>query len=458
MNRQEEVLEQLRTIIDPDLGKDIVTLGFIKDLAIDGGDVSFRVELTTPACPVKETFRTQCEQNVSRLPWVDKVSVEMSAQKRKNPLEAKSPGLEKVSHIVAVSSCKGGVGKSTVAVNLAAAMQKAGARVGIFDADIYGPSIPTLLSPPDTELYQVNNLIQPLDFEGMKVMSFGYVPRGDQGDGPAILRGPMVTQIVNQLLTGTDWGELDYLIIDFPPGTGDVQLTLTQIIPITAAVIVTTPQQLSFIDVVKGIQMFDKLKVPTISVVENMSIFQPEPDGPVYRPFGRGAGRRLAEQFGFQDPAEIPIRPELTESCDRGVPLVLDDPDSPVSKAFEDLAEKVVREVSIVVHGADHRPRVTYSPERGIVLSVPGDENEYVLDPVEVRLLCRGAHSVDEFTGERKIKREDIPADIHPRAITPMGHYAVSIEWSHGHPPSIYPYEILLEAAGIEENPIRSAT
>lgn len=446
MSKEQEVLDALKVIIDPDLGRDIVSLGFIKELKIDrAGDVTFTVELTTPACPVKERFKTQCEQEVSKLPWVQSVNVTMSAQRGRNPLHAKAPGLQNVTSIIAVSSCKGGVGKSTMAVNLAYTLAQSDARVGLFDADVYGPSLPTLVKIPNAQVYQSEGMIVPIEYEGVKLMSFGYV--SDQaGGGPAIMRGPMVTQVINQLLTGTQWGELDYLIIDFPPGTGDIQLTLTQLIPITAAVIVTTPQQLSFIDVVKGIQMFDKLKVPTIAVIENMSYFQPEPGGKVYHPFGQGARKKLVEQFGFKNSFEMPIESQITEMCDSGRPLVLQQPESDTALRFREMSDLMVREVSTVQHGGGSKPSLAFSNSRGFVLTIP-DEGDYDLDPVDVRLNCRGAHSVDEFTGERKINREDIPADIFPESISSMGNYAVSVQWSHGHPPSIYPYDQLREMA-----------
>ena len=444
MSREEQVLQSLRVIIDPDLGKDIVTLGFVKNLTIDeNGKVTFCVELTTPACPVKEQFKSDCERVVGALPWVHGVAVTMTAQQPRNPLEARSPGLQNVQIILGISSCKGGVGKSTVAVNLAYALADLGASVGLFDADIYGPSLPTLVCPKDTDLYQRDDLIEPLTWGGVKLMSFGYIPK-KSGQDAAIMRGPMVTQVVNQLLTGTHWGNLDYLVIDMPPGTGDVQLTLAQIIPMTAAVIVTTPQQLSFIDVVKGIQMFDKLQVPTVAVVENMSWFQPEPDGPTYHPFGRGARRRLVEQYGFEYSTELPIEPELATLSDAGKPLVRERPESKVATIFRDLAGNVARAISTLQHTGSAKPKVSFSPSRGIILSLPEGE-EHELSPVEVRLACRGAHSVDEITGEQIIKRENIPEDIHPTKIAVMGNYAVAVTWSHGHPMSIYPYEQLMK-------------
>ena len=444
MSRESEILDALRVIIDPDLGKDIVSLGFIKDLGItESGDVSFTVELTTPACPVKDRFKTQCEQVVSALPWSGAVQVTMSAQQQGNPLEAQSPGIQGVQQIVAVSSCKGGVGKSTAALNLAYTLSRMGARVGLFDADVYGPSLPTLVRPDDTRVMAENDLLRPLEHEGVKLMSFGFIPK-NPGSEAAIMRGPMVTQVINQLLTGTNWGDLDYLVLDLPPGTGDIQLTLTQIVPITAAVIVTTPQQLSFIDVVKGIQMFDKVKVPTVAVIENMSYFQPDPEGERYFLFGRGARQQLVEQFGFRNSFEVPILPDLAEACDAGTPMVLSRPEGEVAALFHEIAGAVVREISTIRHGGMTKPSVAYSPDAGILLTMP-DGTRHVLDPVEVRYQCRGAHTVSETTGERMLKREEIPPDIHPMRIAPMGNYAVSIAWSHDHPSSIYPYDQLAE-------------
>jgi Mrp family chromosome partitioning ATPase/DUF971 family protein len=456
MTQEAEVLNALRVIIDPDQGKDIVTLGFVQDLKIgEDGSVSFVLELTTPASPVKEQFVSACEEAVSALPWVTSVFVLLSAQPQKSPtqksptqkspLENQSLGLQQVGDIIAVSSCKGGVGKSTIAVNLAHTLAAMGSKVGLFDADIYGPSLPTLVRVEDTTVYQQDELIVPLEHHGIKMMSFGYIPK-NPGSEAAIMRGPMVTQVINQLLTGTQWGALDYLVLDMPPGTGDIQLTLTQLVPIAAAVIVTTPQQLSFIDVTKGIQMFDKVKVPTVAVVENMSYFQPTPGGEIYYLFGRGARKQLVELYGFRNSFEIPIVPELAKCCDAGTPLVSEEPDGAVADVFRELAGAVVREISTMRHAGVPKPAVSYSPGRGIVLTLP-DGTEHELDPVEVRLNCRGAHSVDEFSGERLISRDDVPLDIYPMRIAAMGNYAVTIQWSHDHPASIYPYDQLMAMA-----------
>ncbi len=445
--KQQQVLDAMRHIIDPDLGKDIVSLGFIKDLAIsDEGDVSFTLELTTPACPVKEQFREACTTAVSAIDWVRDVTVIMSAQapKKNNPLAAKAPGLAKVANILAVSSCKGGVGKSTVAVNLAYTLHRKGAKVGLFDADVYGPSLPTMVQPESIEVYQNDaDMIVPIAWEGVKLMSFGFITEAS-GGGPAIMRGPMVTQIINQLLTTTDWGELDYLVLDLPPGTGDVQLTLTQLVPITAAVIVTTPQQLSFVDVVKGIQMFDKVKVPVISVIENMSYFACPSCGTRHDIFGKGARDRIVRQFGIANAHELPVRPEISDFSDRGRPVVLDKPEGDVAGVFSDIADAAVMEVSKIRHGGLARPEVRFDPGRGIVVTKANGE-EKVIPPARLRRACRCANCVDEFTREPILQPEDVPENVYPENMQPMGNYAMAVTWSDGHTSSIYPYEQLLE-------------
>jgi Mrp family chromosome partitioning ATPase/DUF971 family protein len=367
------------------------------------------------------------------------------ARARKNPLMDKAPGLERVKALLAVSSCKGGVGKSTVAVNLASTLAKSGAKVGLFDADVYGPSLPTLLRPANTDLFSRDDMIIPLDFKGMKLMSFGYVPSGP-GGGAAIMRGPMVTQVINQLLTGTEWGALDYLIIDMPPGTGDVQLTLTQLIPITAAVIVTTPQELSFVDVVKGMQMFEKLKVPTIAVVENMAYFECPDCSAKHYLFGEGARARLVEQFGVKNSFELPLYPELSKTGDAGSPLAWDQPEHPVSICFRDIAQAVTAEIQAILAGGGSSPHVRFVIGRGIVVTWP-DGREQDIDPATLRRQCRCAHCVEEMSGKPILDPSTVSEDIYPEHIQPMGHYAVSISWSDGHASSIYPYKMLAELA-----------
>jgi Mrp family chromosome partitioning ATPase/DUF971 family protein len=399
------------------------------------------VELTTPACPVKEHFRSSCRDAVSRLPWVTSVDVTMTAAQRKPATQAQGPGLQGVANLIAVASCKGGVGKSTTAVNLAYALHQAGGRVGIFDADVYGPSLPTMVHPGNTDLYQQDEMIVPLDYEGVKLMSFGFVPQS--GGGAAIMRGPMVSGVINQLVTGTDWGELDYLVIDLPPGTGDIQLTLCQLLPLTAAVIVTTPQELSFVDVVKGIQMFEKLKVDTVAIVENMSYFVCNQCNTTHHLFGRGAREKLVRQFGFQNTFEVPLEPEVSRWGDSGRPVVLSMSDGPVTRVYRDLCAAVVREVSKIKHGALEKPDVRYESGTGIVVSLPGGDT-HIIAPAELRRRCRCARCIDEMSGKPILQPDEVSEDIYPTSIHSMGNYAVAVAWSDGHSSSIYAYDTLL--------------
>ena len=433
----------MRVIIDPDLGKDIVSLGFIKELTIqEDGKVSFNVELTTPACPVKEQFRSACEKAVRKLSWVTDVAVTMTAQQARPATQAQAPGLACVKHVIAVSSCKGGVGKSTVAVNLAYAMAEAGGRVGIFDADVYGPSLPTMVQPEETDLFQENEMIVPLEHRGVKLMSFGYIPKRP-GQDAAIMRGPMVSGVINQLITGTNWGELDYLVIDMPPGTGDIQLTLAQLIPLSAALIVTTPQQLSFVDVVKGIQMFDKLKVPTIGVVENMSYFLCPGCDERHEIFGTGAMKQLTELYGFKNAFQVALNPAVSSMGDNGTPLMLQAELHDFAQVYRDVGEAVVRELSKLAFGGQTRPKLGFDADRGIIVTPP-EGDEIVLHPADIRRRCRCARCIEEMTGKRILQDEDVPDDIYPTGIQPVGNYAVAIQWSDGHTSSIYPYDMLL--------------
>eukprot|EP00268_Persea_americana_P057638 TRINITY_DN6913_c1_g1_i1.p1 TRINITY_DN6913_c1_g1~~TRINITY_DN6913_c1_g1_i1.p1 ORF type:complete len:589 (-),score=121.60 TRINITY_DN6913_c1_g1_i1:275-2041(-) len=436
---EKDVLTALSQIIDPDFGTDIVSCGFVKDLHIDDplGEVSFRLELTTPACPIKDMFEQKANEVVSLLPWVKKVNVKMSAQPARPIFADQLPkGLQTISNIVAVSSCKGGVGKSTVAVNLAYTLAGMGARVGIFDADVYGPSLPTMVSPENRmlEMNSETKTIIPTEYLGVKLVSFGFA-----GQGRAIMRGPMVSGVINQLLTTAEWGELDYLVIDMPPGTGDIQLTLCQVVPLTAAVIVTTPQKLAFIDVAKGVRMFSKLKVPCVAVVENMCHF--DADGKRYYPFGRGSGHEVVQQFGIPHLFDLPIRPTLSASGDSGMPEVVADPQGEVSKTFQNLGVCVVQQCAKIRQQVS--TAVTYDKSiRVIRVKVPDSDEEFLLHPATVRRNDRSAQSVDEWTGDQKLQYSDIPEDIEPEDIRPMGNYAVSITWPDGFS-QIAPYDQL---------------
>ena len=338
------VLESLKQIIDPDLRKDIVTLGFIQDLAIDGGEVSFRIVLTTPACPVKEEMESQANEIVSGLPGVTSVKVTMDAEVPQGRGIKNNIAVPGVRNIIAVSSGKGGVGKSTVAVNLAVALALDGAKVGLMDADVYGPNVPMMLGAAGTEPQVLNNQLIPAEAHGIKMISMALLVPPDK---PMILRGPMLHGVVRQFLSDVNWGELDYLIVDMPPGTGDVQLSLAQLVPVQGAVVVTTPQEVSLSDVRRAVKMFEQVNVPVLGVIENMSYFIAPDTGNKYEIFGSGGGQRLSDEYGLNFLGQVPLGMEVREGGDRGVPVVISSPDSPQSAAFHHVAEEVARQVSI---------------------------------------------------------------------------------------------------------------
>jgi len=527
-----EVLDALRRVIDPDFGADVVACGFVKRLRADraSGAVSFELELTTPACPVKEQFRREAQQHVGALAWVTGVEVRITAQAQRqgggansnggnssnsnssdngadaSNVSGRPGGLRAVRHIVAVSSCKGGVGKSTTAVNLAYTLAQMGAKVGILDADVYGPSLPTMVSP-DPPILRVDpetRALSPCDYLGVKLVSFGFA-----GQGSAIMRGAMVSGLVQQLLTTAEWGELDYLIIDFPPGTGDVQLTLCQACAITAAVVVTTPQKLAFVDVAKGVRMFARLAVPCAAVVENMAYFDGD-DGKRYRPFGGGAsGARVQRDFGIPHLVSMPIAPELSASGDGGVPLVVSDPTGGAAARYMELGAAVVREIARATAdvggaagggGGGARSGVSFDADRGLVrVAVPpsaaralgmvssssppgggggggqgeggspgaaaaaasvaatsddssggsasnsGSGQPFWLEPAVVRASDASASALDEWTGAPRPSAavaDDGSPGPLPASIVPLGNYAVQISWDDGFN-QVAPYEIL---------------
>jgi len=340
---QNQIIQALKTVKDPDLNRDIVSLGFVKNMTVQGGDVKFDVELTTPACPVKDELKTECETKVSAIEGVKAVAVNMTAQVRST--QHSQPILTGVKNIIAVASGKGGVGKSTVSTNLALALKLTGAKVGLMDADIYGPSIPQMLgipiSPPKAA---GENKFLPHEKYGLKVVSAAFLTKEGQ---PLMLRGPMLGGIIQQFLQNVEWGELDYLVIDMPPGTGDVQLTLTQRAPLSGAVVVTTPQDVSLIDADKGVKMFQQVKVPILGIVENMSYFICDNCDKKHEIFKRGGGRSLAERFKVPFLGEIPLLGGVVEGGDSGVPIVMGDPNSPASVAYKSVAGQAAAQISI---------------------------------------------------------------------------------------------------------------
>lgn len=339
MVTEEAVLEALRNVQDPDLHMDVVVLGFVKNLSIQDARVSFTLELTTPACPAKGLLERQARDAVLKVPGVGEVRVTLTARVRSSA----PPGEEapQVKNSIAVSSGKGGVGKSTVAVNLALALHLAGAKVGLLDADVYGPDIPLMMGARGRPGMFQSRII-PVVSHGVRLISLGFFLK--EGEA-AILRGPMLSSTLKQFLFDVDWGELDYLVIDLPPGTGDAQLTLSQVIPLTGAVMVTTPQEVSLLDVRKGIAMFQHLNVPILGVVENMSYYVC-PHGERVNIFGEGGGQRIADEFGVPLLGQIPLDPETRRGGDEGVPILVRAPDSLQSQVFHALGGAVAARIS----------------------------------------------------------------------------------------------------------------
>ncbi len=348
---EEEVLQALRTLQDPETQRDIVSLGLVKDLRIQGGQVSFTLEFTTQPPAAKVELHSKARKLVSQLPGVSGVQVKMGASSQARTVAPQAPPqppredyIPEVKNTIAVSSGKGGVGKSTVAVNLALALSRTGVAVGLVDSDIYGPDIPLMMGARSRPGMFGNKII-PVESHGIKLISIGFfVSEGE----PIVWRGPMIHSAIQQFLRDVNWGALDYLIFDMPPGTGDAQLSLSQVIPLSGAVVVTTPQDVALLDVRKAIAMFRRMNVPLLGVVENMSYFLCPHCGERTAIFGEGGGRRLAEETGVPLLGEIPLDPETRKGGDDGLPIVVGRPDSSQAEAFRKLAEAVAARLSTV--------------------------------------------------------------------------------------------------------------
>jgi ATP-binding protein involved in chromosome partitioning len=340
---QEQVLQVLGTIEDPDLHKDIVSLGFVKEVKISGGEVDFTIELTTPACPVKDQLKDEAERKVAALPGVTAARARMTADVRARGGFGRQaiPGIR---NIVAVGAGKGGVGKSTTAVNLAMALLKKGARVGLMDADVYGPNIPQMLGIDKAPEVAEDRKMIPPEAHGLKVISMGMLVPADQ---PIIWRGPMLHGAVQQFMRDVQWGELDYLIVDLPPGTGDVSLTMSQSVPVAGAVVVTTPQGVSVADVRKAVGMFRQLNIPILGVVENMSYFECGHCQERTEIFGHGGGQRMAEDLKIPFLGGVPIDTRVRSGGDEGKPIVVTTPEAPAAQAFIEIAGKVAAQISM---------------------------------------------------------------------------------------------------------------
>lgn len=346
----EAILEVLKPVQDPELQKSLVELNMIRNVAVNDGNVSFTLVLTTPACPLREFIREDCEKAVKTLDGVESVSIEITAETPQQKSLPDRQSVNQVKNIIAISSGKGGVGKSTVSVNVAVALALAGAKVGLLDADIYGPNAPTMLglndTPIEVEKSPHGDILQPAFNHGIKMVSMGFLIDPDQ---PVMWRGPMLNGIIRQFLYQVNWGELDYLIVDMPPGTGDAQLTLAQAVPLAGAVIVTTPQNVSLQDARRGLKMFEQLGTNILGLVENMSYFIP-PDMPDknYDLFGSGGGEKASKELNVPLLGCIPLEISLREGGDSGIPIVIGNPQSSSAIALTKIAQNIAGKVSVM--------------------------------------------------------------------------------------------------------------
>ena len=433
---REAILDALRTVQDGESGCDISSLGLVRDIHIEAGNVAVGIELTGPSVADSERIHREATERIAALPEIDNVGVNVSGFLRNRALREKTSGLEKVKFIIAVASGKGGVGKSTVTAALAKELVQRGYRVGLLDTDLFGPSVPSLFETGEVTL-QANEreMVIPIDADGLKLMSFGFW----LGESPAIMRGPMVTRYVNQFLHEVDWDELDYLFMDLPPGTGDIQLTLTQATPIDGAVIVTTPHALSYADVGKAVLMFDKVNVPILGVIENMSSFTCPDCGSTHHLFGKDGGERIATRFGTRVIAQLPVdAPTYGASFRRPI-------DNPVMRHT---ANQVISRIGAFAQGID-KPEVEYG-EREIRLRWTGSGETIAVSNRLLRANCRCAVCVDEFSGSKKLDPATIPSDIHAQEIKPLGNYALYIRWSDGHHSGFFSYPLIRSLAGGE--------
>ncbi|HUC74650.1 MAG TPA: Mrp/NBP35 family ATP-binding protein [Vicinamibacterales bacterium] len=346
------VLEALKVVRDPDLNRDIVSLGFVKDLAIDQGRVALTIELTTPACPVKDQMRDQARAAVMQLPGVTSVDVKMSARVREAVgADGSRQAVPGVKNVIAVGAGKGGVGKTTVAVNLAIALAKCGSRVGLIDGDIYGPNVPIMLGMK-AQLVTDGQKIVPAEKFGLQIISMGFLT-GD--DAPIIWRGPMLHGALQQFFREVRWVDLDYLVVDLPPGTGDIALSLSQTVPVAGAIVVTTPQQVSLADTRRAVAMYKKLNISPLGVIENMSYFVCPNCAHEADIFGRGGGEKMAADLGVPFIGRIPIYQPIREGSDIGIPLMISEPESSAARAFMAAAERTAAQVSIASY---NRPTI----------------------------------------------------------------------------------------------------
>lgn len=421
-----DILRQIKLTTN---SQDLIQSRTAQNIRISENHVDIDLFVTEELRPAAQKVTQNIEKAIKCIAASYDVTIHIKIMKPNEQVNRPRP-LPQVQHIVAVSSCKGGVGKSTIAASMATSLSQQGLRVGLLDADIFGPSLPTLFKLPATTVKTQNNTFIPIEKNGLKLMSFGFL----LGNQAAVMRGPIVTRYVQQLLLGTDWGDLDYLIIDMPPGTGDVHLTITQTIQLTGALIVTTPHTLSLIDVARGILMYEKVSVPILGIVENMAYFK-DPAGQKHYIFGQSNTNKLTSQFGITNIEEIAITPVLGEFEGESV---FENPIDATAKALITSVEKLDK-------NKNELPYVSFN-DKAIYLEWPTGE-KWAVDNRTLRLNSQDALSVDELTGKKLIKEENIPQDIKPVQILPLGNYALGINWSDGHSAGIYPYSLIQQCA-----------
>jgi ATP-binding protein involved in chromosome partitioning len=461
------ILDALRKVTDPGSGRDLVSLGLVANVRVQQGKVSFDVYVPSHAVGHKDALRAACISAVKSLAGVDAVMPNLFEKPKPRVVHGQQavPG---VNHVIVVGSGKGGVGKSTSAVNLAAGLRKLGYKVGLLDADIYGPSLPTMLgkflpSSENPEPKMEDNLILPFDADGLKIISLGLMIPKDQ---PTVWRAPMATKMINQFLLGVKWGELDFLLIDLPPGTGDIQLTLSQQSNITGAIVVTTPQQVAVNIARKGLLMFKHVGVPILGLVETMSGFACSSCGTSSSIFGEGGARRLSREDSVPLLGQIPVDAELVRSCDEGEPIVYRSPISASAKAYMQAAAQLVATVEAMsTHAGAGQEAVPLavepipSPDQGGRHKVAvywSDEQKYTYDARTLRAACPCAVCVDEFSGERKITLDSVASDVALEKALPVGRYGINLVWSDRHSTGIYTYRYLreLDAVRTKEKPM----
>jgi ATP-binding protein involved in chromosome partitioning len=343
MPSQDQILQALSHVQEPELHRDLVSLNMIRDLKVNGGSVQFTVMLTTPACPLRSRIERECREAVLAVPGVKEVAIKFDANVVRDARIGGKMNLP-FRNTIAVASGKGGVGKTTCAVNLAIALHRLGATIGLLDADIYGPNVPMMMGVEGHPNVRGQRIV-PMEAYGLKMMSMGFLLKPDQ---PVVWRGPMLHSALQQFISDVDWGDLDYLVIDLPPGTGDVQLSLAQLLPLTGAVIVTTPQDVALADVRKGMAAFDQLNVPLLGVIENMSYFVCPHCGERTDIFSHGGGKRAAEELGLPFLGEVAIDPAIRAGGDDGQPIVAVAHHSPQAKAFIDIAGALAAKISVL--------------------------------------------------------------------------------------------------------------